>query len=127
MTIETFDPSALDNSATMQQNQQVSMTDAAKLHVRKLLANSNAIGVRIGVKKSGCSGFKYDIEFVTTPLDEDTCFQVTDDIALYVPTEYLSMVKGTEVDYTTEGLNSTIKFNNPNAKDLCGCGESFSV
>lgn len=123
MTIETFDPSAKDN----QQSQQVSMTEAAMVHVRKLLANSDAIGVRIGVKKSGCSGFKYDIEFVTTPLDHDTCFQVADDIALYVPTEYLAMVKGTEVDYTTEGLNSTIKFNNPNAKDLCGCGESFSV
>lgn len=123
MTIETFDPNAAGN----QETQQVSMTDAAMIHVRKLLANSDAIGVRIGVKKSGCSGFKYDIEFVTTPLAEDTCFQVADDIALYVPTEYLAMVKGTEVDYTTEGLNSTIKFNNPNAKDLCGCGESFSV
>jgi len=123
MTIETFDPNAEIN----QESQQVSMTEAAMVHVRKLLANSNSIGVRIGVKKSGCSGFKYDIEFVTTPLVEDTCFQVADDIALYVPTEYLAMVKGTEVDYTTEGLNSTIKFNNPNAKDLCGCGESFSV
>tara|TARA_B110000211_G_scaffold116704_1_gene135142 strand:+ start:13 stop:384 length:372 start_codon:yes stop_codon:yes gene_type:complete len=123
MTIETFDPNAADN----QDSQQVSMTDAAMVHVRKLLENADAIGVRIGVKKSGCSGFKYEIEFVTTPLAEDTCFQVADDVALYVPTEYLAMVKGTEVDYTTEGLNSTIKFNNPNAKDLCGCGESFSV
>lgn len=123
MNIETFDPNAVDN----QNVHQVSMTEAAMIHVRKLLENADAIGVRIGVKKSGCSGFKYDIEFVTTPLPEDTCFQVADDIALYVPTEYLAMVKGTEVDYTTEGLNSTIKFNNPNAKDLCGCGESFSV
>lgn len=123
MTIETFDPNAVNN----EKSQQVSMTEAALIHVRKLLANSEATGVRIGVKKSGCSGFKYDIEFVTTPLAEDTCFQVADDIALYVPTEYLAMVKGTVVDYTKEGLNSTIKFNNPNAKDLCGCGESFSV
>lgn len=123
MTLETFDPNADSN----QDSQQVSMTEAAKKHVRKLLANSEAIGVRIGVKKSGCSGFKYDIEFVTAALEDDTCFQVADDIALYVPTEYLAMVKGTEVDFTTEGLNSTIKFNNPNAKDLCGCGESFSV
>ena len=123
MTIETFDP----NAAINQQSQQVSMTESALIHVRKLLANSNAMGVRIGVKKSGCSGFKYEIEFVTPPLAEDACFQVADDVALYVPTEYLAMVKGTEVDYTTEGLNSTIKFNNPNAKDLCGCGESFSV
>jgi iron-sulfur cluster assembly accessory protein len=123
MTLETFDPNAADN----QQSQQVSMTESAMIHVRKLLKNSDAIGVRIGVKKSGCSGFKYNFEFVTTPLVEDTCFQVADDIALYVPTEYLAMVQGTEVDYATEGLNSTIKFNNPNAKDLCGCGESFSV
>jgi Fe-S cluster assembly protein SufA/iron-sulfur cluster assembly protein len=123
MTIETFDPNATSNKAS----QQVSMTEAAITHVRKLLASSNAKGVRIGVKKSGCSGFKYNIEFVTSPLAKDTCFQVTEDIALYVPTEYLAMVKGTEVDYSTEGLNSTIKFNNPNAKDLCGCGESFSV
>lgn len=123
MTIETFDP----NTADKQPPQQVSMTEAAMVHVRKLLSNSDAQGVRIGIKKSGCSGFKYNIEFVTTPLDEDTCFQVADDIALYIPTEYLGMVEGTEVDYTTEGLNSTIKFNNPNAKDLCGCGESFSV
>ncbi|MFT4812046.1 MAG: iron-sulfur cluster assembly accessory protein [Marinoscillum sp.] len=123
MTIENFDPSAADD----QQSQQVSMTESAMIHVRKLLANSEAAGVRIGVKKSGCSGFKYNFEFVTTPLAEDTCFQVADDIALYVPTEYLAMVIGTEVDYTTEGLNSMIQFNNPNAKDLCGCGESFSV
>jgi iron-sulfur cluster assembly accessory protein len=123
MTIETSDPNAVSN----EENQQVSMTEAALTHVRKLLANSDASGVRIGVKKSGCSGFKYNFEFVTTPLAEDTCFQVADDVALYVPTEYLAMVQGTEVDYATEGLNSTIKFNNPNAKDLCGCGESFSV
>ena len=123
MTIETFDPTANHS----QLGPQVSMTEVAMAHVRKLLANSDAQGVRIGVKKSGCSGFKYEIEFVTTPLAEDTCFQVADDIALYVPTEYLAMVEGTEVDFTTEGLNSTIKFNNPNAKDLCGCGESLSV
>ncbi len=129
MTIETFDPSssgAADKLATTN-SQQVCMTKSAMTHIRKLLKNSNAIGVRIGVKKSGCSGFKYDIEFVTTALNEDTCFQIADDIALYVPTEYLEMLQGTEVDFATEGLNSTIKFNNPNAKDLCGCGESFSV
>ncbi len=123
MTIETFDP----NAASSEESLQVSMTEAAMIHVRKLLAKSDASGVRIGVKKSGCSGFKYNFEFVTIPLAEDTCFQIAEDIALYVPTEYLAMVQGTEVDYTTEGLNSTIKFNNPNAKDLCGCGESFSV
>lgn len=127
MSIETFDPTAANNSEELQQNHQVSMTESAMTHVRKLLARSDAQGVRIGVKKSGCSGFKYEIEFVTTPLEGDTCFHVADDIDLYVPTEFLPMVSGTEVDFATEGLNSTIKFNNPNAKDLCGCGESFSV
>lgn len=122
MTIETFDP-----NTQPAQTHTVTMTDAAIQHVQKLLANSQAQGVRLGVKKSGCSGFKYDIEFVNEESPEDTRFQITEDVALYVPTEFLAMVSGTEVDFTKEGLNSTIKFNNPNAKDLCGCGESFSV
>lgn len=127
MSIETFDPTADITPEESQQSHQVSMTETAMEHVRKLLASSNAKGVRIGVKKSGCSGFKYEIEFVSTPLETDTCFHVAEDIDLYVPTEFLPMVSGTEVDFATEGLNSMIKFNNPNAKDLCGCGESFTV
>ncbi|MCY0964124.1 HesB/IscA family protein [Parathalassolituus penaei] len=119
MTIETFDPSApLD----------VSMTEAAVSHVRKMLQkNAEMCGIRLGVKKSGCSGFKYDVELVTTPVAGDEVIAVADDVTLYIAEDAKAFVRGTVIDFTREGLNSTIKFNNPNARDLCGCGESFSV
>lgn len=123
MTIETFDPASVSAEAP-----QVSMTDAAIKHVRKQLEkNTEMAGIRLGVKKSGCSGFKYDIEFVEAALDGDIAIQAADDVVLYVAGDAANFVKGTEIDFSREGLNSTIKFNNPNAKDLCGCGESFSV
>ncbi|WP_221799722.1 HesB/IscA family protein [Oceanobacter mangrovi] len=119
MTIETYDPNAAA---------EVTMTDAAIAHVRKMLSkNASKTGVRLAVKKSGCSGFKYDVEFVEQPAADDQPIQVADDIVLYVAADAKAYVRGTEIDFTKEGLNSTIKFNNPNAKDLCGCGESFSV
>ena len=126
MTIETFDPN--QNNGGSGQAPEVSMTEAALKHVRKQLAkNTDMAGVRLAVKKSGCSGFKYDIEFVEAAQDGDLAIQAADDITLYISAEAAPMVKGTEIDFSREGLNSTIKFNNPNAKDLCGCGESFSV
>ena len=119
MTIETWDPNA---TAT------VTMTDAAVAHVRKQLQKNPAMkGIRLGIKKSGCSGFKYDIEFVAQAQADDQVIQVADDVQLYIPSDAAAYVRGTEIDFSKEGLNSTIKFNNPNAKDLCGCGESFSV
>ncbi|ASP40193.1 iron-sulfur cluster assembly accessory protein [Bacterioplanes sanyensis] len=122
MTIETFDP------ASQAEVNQVSMTAAAIAHVQKQLSKQgDKQGVRLAVKKSGCSGFKYDIEFVEQPQDSDLRIQVADDLVLFVAADAAQFVRGTEIDFSTEGLNSTIKFNNPNAKDLCGCGESFSV
>lgn len=116
---ETFDPKAAP---------QVSMTDAAISHVRKqLLNNPQMTGIRLGVKKSGCSGFKYDVEFVEQAHSDDVVIQTADDVTLFVAADAAMLVKGTEIDFTREGLNSSITFNNPNAKDLCGCGESFSV
>lgn len=119
MTIETYDPSAAA---------EVSMTEAALKHVRKMLQkNGNMNGVRLGVKKSGCSGFKYDIEFVEQAEAGDHAINLADDITLYIADDARAYVRGTVIDFTKEGLNSTIRFNNPNAKDMCGCGESFSV
>ena len=119
MTIETYDPNAAAD---------VSMTEAAIAHVRKQLAkNSNMKGIRLAVKKSGCSGFKYDVEFVENAATEDDAIQVAEDVTLFVAEDARAYVRGTVIDFTKEGLNSTIVINNPNAKDLCGCGESFSV
>ena len=106
----------------------VSMTDKAVAYARKQLqSNADAKGIVLGVKKSGCSGFKYDLQLLKEIKGDERIFQVADDVTLYVSAEALPFVNGTEIDYTTEGLNSTMKFNNPNAKDECGCGESFNV
>lgn len=140
--LETFDPAvdavpaadkstaaaSAENAAPAAGQPEVSMTEAAIKHVRKQLSkNTQMAGIRLGVKKSGCSGFKYDIEFVEQAADDDVSISVADDIVLFITAEAATMVAGTEIDFSKEGLNSTIKFNNPNAKDLCGCGESFSV
>ena len=119
MIIETYDPNA---------SAEVSMTDAAIAHIRKMLDKQDSKqGVRLGVTKSGCSGFKYEIEFVEQADNDDQTIQVADDFTLFIAADAKAYVRGTVIDFTKEGLNSTIKFNNPNAKDLCGCGESFSV
>jgi len=106
----------------------VSMTDAAIAYARKQLqSNQDAKGIVLGVKKSGCSGFKYDLQLLTNLEGGEKVFELADDVTLYVTAEALPYVNGTEIDYTKEGLNSTMKFNNPNAKDECGCGESFNI
>jgi len=128
MSAETFDPKNVASSYDPNEAASVSMTEAAITHIRKQLQkNTKMAGVRLAVKKSGCSGFKYDIEFVEQASDGDQVIDVADDVKLFVAADAKAYVRGTEIDYTKEGLNSTIKFNNPNAKDLCGCGESFSV
>ena len=106
----------------------LSMTDSALDYVRKQLAgNQDAQGVLLGVKKSGCSGFKYDMQLARDLQGNEKAIQLADDITLYVTQDALPYVNGTEIDYTTVGLNSSMVFNNPNAKDECGCGESFNV
>lgn len=129
MTAETFDPAnAVASTYDPNAPATVTMTAAAIAHVRKQLAKNPAMqGIRLGVRKSGCSGFKYDIEFVAEAQPGDQTIPIADDVNLYVAADAAPYVRGTEIDFTKEGLNSTIRFNNPNAKDLCGCGESFSV
>jgi iron-sulfur cluster assembly accessory protein len=69
----------------------------------------------------------YTLDYIDTPAANDRCFQVSTDLAVYVASEDLPMVAGTEVDLVTEGLNTALRFKNPNAESHCGCGESFSV
>lgn len=106
----------------------VSMTEKAIGYARKqLTTDASAKGIVLGVKKSGCSGFKYDLQLMRDVSGNEKTFQVADDVTLFVTSEALPYVNGTEIDYATQGLNSTMVFNNPNAKDECGCGESFNV
>ena len=105
----------------------VSLTDSAATHVKSYLEKrGKGVGVRLGVKTTGCSGMAYTIEFADQIEDED---QVFEDKGVKVIVNPKSMVylSGTELDFTREGLNEGFKFMNPNEKDRCGCGESFSV
>ena len=105
----------------------ISLTDSAATHVKSYLEKrGKGVGVRLGVKTTGCSGMAYTIEFADQVENED---QVFEDKGVKVIVDPKSMVylNGTELDFTREGLNEGFKFTNPNEKDRCGCGESFSV
>lgn len=105
----------------------VTMTPSAVKHVRKQLEKKpQAKGIRLAIKKSGCSGFKYETQWVEEPDNTDRVFHI-DGVDVFVTEEHLPLVNGIEIDFVTEGVNSTFKFGNPNATAECGCGESFTV
>jgi len=91
-----------------------------------MVSRGHGCGVRVGVRTTGCSGLAYIVEFVDDIEEHDTVF-VSNDISIVVDAKGLTYLDGTELDYGRDGLNEGFKFNNPNAKDECGCGESFSV
>lgn len=105
----------------------VTLTPNAAIRVQKFLSSrGKGIGLRVGVKTSGCSGMAYTLEFVDEAAPEDLIFDSHGVKVLVDPTS-LVYLDGTELDYAKEGLNEGFKFNNPNAKASCGCGESFSA
>lgn len=105
----------------------ITMTESAAKHVSAFLAKrGKGIGVRLGVKTSGCSGMAYKLEFADAAEPEDQVFE-SHGLKVIVDPRSLPYIDGTELDYTKEGLNEGFKFNNPNVKDQCGCGESFNV
>jgi iron-sulfur cluster assembly protein len=105
----------------------VTMTEAAAKHVSNFLSKrGKGIGIRLGVKTSGCSGMAYKLEFADAADPEDVVFD-THGLKVLVDPRSLPYIDGTELDYAKEGLNEGFKFNNPNIKDQCGCGESFTV
>jgi iron-sulfur cluster assembly protein len=105
----------------------ITMTESAAKHVSNFLSKrGKGIGIRLGVKTSGCSGMAYKLEFADAAEAEDVVFE-TNGLKVLVDPRSLPYIDGTELDYTREGLNEGFKFNNPNIKDQCGCGESFTV
>ena len=105
----------------------ITLTEAAANHVRGFLDNrGQGVGVRLGVKTTGCSGMAYILEFADDVNPED---KVVEDrgVKVIIDPKSLLYLDGTELDYTKEGLNEGFKFNNPNVKGECGCGESFTV
>ncbi|MDP6374570.1 MAG: iron-sulfur cluster assembly accessory protein [Pseudomonadales bacterium] len=105
----------------------ISVTAAAAEHILRQIALSGQHHLRLGVAESGCNGYMYTLDYIDTPAVEDTEFEVADELSLFVAESDLPLVLGTEVDLVKEGLNSTLKFKNPNADSMCGCGESFSM
>ncbi len=105
----------------------ISLTEVAAQRVKSFLDNrGKGIGLRIGIKTTGCSGMAYVLEFVDELNDEDQVFE-SQGVKLIVDPKSLVYLDGTQVDFGKEGLNEGFKFTNPNAKDECGCGESFTV
>jgi iron-sulfur cluster assembly protein len=104
----------------------VTLTERAAAHVRRFLAAKAADGLRLGVKKTGCSGLAYTVEPAAGINPGDQVFE-SQGVRLIVSAENLPFLAGMEVDYAREGLNESFRFSNPNAKAMCGCGESFTV
>ncbi len=105
----------------------VTMTQSAATHVQNFLTKrGRGVGLRLGVKTTGCSGMAYKLEYADAVDEQDHVFE-SFGVKLIVDPKSLPYIEGTELDFTREGLNEGFKFNNPNVKDECGCGESFTV
>ncbi|WP_250656985.1 HesB/IscA family protein [Alkalimarinus coralli] len=111
----------------------ITMTESAIKHIRKEIAKKpDCQGIRLRLETSGCSGYMYETSLVSKEealeqQDNDQIFTPSDDVKLFVSKKHLPILNGTEIDFVTQGLNSVLHFNNPNATAECGCGESFTV
>ncbi|MCE8017822.1 iron-sulfur cluster assembly accessory protein [Halomonas sp. MCCC 1A17488] len=106
---------------------QLSITTAAAEQIQRVLEErGQGLGLRVSVKPSGCSGYSYVLDFADEAANDDAVFE-EHGVTVFVAPEALPMLDGSEVDYVSEGLNRFFRFNNPNVKDQCGCGESFTV
>lgn len=105
----------------------ISLTESAATRVRSFLEKrGRGVGLRIGVRKSGCSGYAYTIDYADAIDADDVVFD-RDGVKVIVDPKSLGLIDGTEVDFVKDGLNEAFKFRNPNVKGECGCGESFTV
>jgi len=103
------------------------LTQTAVERIRDMVSKrESAIGLRIGVTESGCSGYSYALDFAETVNDSDTVFE-QDDVKVIIDEVSLPILDGVELDFVKQGLNQSFKFNNPNVVSACGCGESFST
>lgn len=105
----------------------ISATESAAIRVKSFMAKrGKGIGLRLGVKTTGCSGLAYKLEFVDSSNEDDHIFE-SNGINIFADAKSLPFLDGTVLDYAKEGLQEGFKFTNPNVKDECGCGESFTV
>lgn len=105
----------------------VILTERAAQHVQTFIAKrGKGVGLRVGVRTSGCSGMAYTLEFADAVNPDDHAFECHG-VKVVIDPKSLPYLEGTELDYAREGLNIGFKFQNPNVKDECGCGESFNI
>jgi iron-sulfur cluster assembly protein len=105
----------------------ITVTNTAGDRIKKnLTQRGQGMGIRLGVRTTGCSGLAYVLEYVDVLAPEDTAFE-QDGFVVVVDPKSLTLMDGLEVDYVRQGLNEGFEFRNPNEKDRCGCGESFRV
>ncbi len=117
----------LTEIAEINANMKVELTEAAVRHItRYLTRRGKGVGIRLGVKTTGCSGLAYKIEFADEVEPEDIVFE-QQGVKILVDPKSLPYIDGTQLDFVREGLNEGFKFNNPNERDRCGCGESFRI
>lgn len=105
----------------------VTMTERAANHIQAFITKrGKGLGIRLGVRTSGCSGMAYKLEFADVEDAGDLRFE-SHGVTVFIDPKSLAFLNGTELDYVREGLNEGFQFNNPNVKNACGCGESFNV
>lgn len=105
----------------------ITLTERAARQIRQQLEKrGKGVALRLGVKKSGCSGFAYSFDYADEVNEDDQLFE-SHDAKVVVQRDQLSSIDGSEIDFIQEGLNSSFKFHNPNIDNTCGCGESFSL
>lgn len=105
----------------------ITLTERAARQIRQQLdRRGKGVALRLGVKKSGCSGFAYSFDYADEVREDDQLFE-SHDARVVVQRDQLSSIDGSEIDFIQEGLNSSFKFRNPNIDNTCGCGESFSL
>ncbi|MBS0467061.1 MAG: iron-sulfur cluster assembly protein IscA [Proteobacteria bacterium] len=105
----------------------ITLTEAAAQHVTRFLARrGGGLGVRLGIKTTGCSGLAYKLEYVDEQAPGDIVLE-QHGVKVLIDPKSLAFIDGTEIDFAREGLNEGFKFSNPNERDRCGCGESFRV
>lgn len=117
MQTETYDP------------RQLSLTAKAQAHVQQQLTKEDARALVLGVTETGCNGYMYELDYLRDrqEMADGRSFEFGEGVTIFVSNEDWELLRGTQIDYVTEGLNSSLKFKNPNADTLCGCGESFSI
>lgn len=105
----------------------ITMTEQAATKVKRSLEKrGKGVGIRIGVKTTGCSGLAYLLEYVDIPTEDDVKY-ISHDVAIFIDPKSLAYLDGLEVGWVRNGLNEGFDFSNPNERDRCGCGESFRV